>query len=156
MARYDHSKLNKIIDGQNGRSISPKYDFRDFWKRTTDSQLSFIEKLIRDLDEHGIEHSHITADPKTDWHRYSTHARSVISALVRLKINNKIDSDLIRVFFNLVKDPEGKKYEYATVRWRACPKGYSYIGELRREVMLKDEFNSWSAKDRLQEFKSVS
>ena len=153
-SKIDHDKLCRVIKGRNGRDIEPHFNKRNFInKPSTKTQVEYIEDMCKTLEEHGIAYKYITEDPKWKWKVYQNDARFIIRCLQTIKRNNGLFSDVVTIHYNLVKDSDGKRYEYLTKRIDGRPKGYTLIGELKRERVQEDEFNSWPIEKRLREFK---
>lgn len=156
MAKLDHDKLCNKIKGRTGREISPFYDRCQTHPRTTPEMIKFIEDLCKRLDNHGVPYQFVFDEKHMNWKFYQEEAKQIIHALKTISYDNGINNENIRIYHYLVKGPNGKKYVYTTQHYRGRPKGFEMLGELKRESIRKDDFDTWPKEKRLQEFKSVS
>lgn len=153
--QLDHERINRTIKGKNGTNQTPFYERNQRHPRTTPKMIKYIEDMCKTLDEHGVTYQYIFDDPGLNWKFYREDAGKIIRSLKTILNNNGIVNERIRVFFNLVKDSHGKKYVYATHRFAAHPKGFEFVGMLRKETVLKDEFYFWPKEKILQEYNGV-
>ena len=145
----DHERLNRKLMGYEGFESSPYFNFRKNYKRSSPKQVDYIERLQKELMSAGIDCRRIVEDPYYNWRIYSMDAVTVIRELVKLRAEHDIHTGRVRVYYNLCKDQDGRRYHYATKRWHAVPKGFTLIGELRYETIDGSEFKKWPMEKKL-------
>lgn len=151
----NHDKINRRIKGLEGINQKPLYKRNQKHLKTTPKMIKYIEGMCETLEKHGVPYKYIFDEPEMNWKYYREDAAKIINALKTILRNNEINNGNIRVYHNLVKGSDGKKYEYLTHSFKGRPKGFKLLGVLRYESIPKDDFYSWTRKELLREFKGV-
>lgn len=133
----DWDKFHRSIKSAEGLAATPFYNKKD--ELPTKKQIDYIEFLLKDLSDHGIDASWCEQIAFKDWRTSSKEAWYLTRKLVWVRYSHGIRSDADVTYVNLCKNREtGEKIRYRTGKRFAAPKGYDFIGQISKEVKFPD------------------
>ena len=134
--RIDWGKWNRTMDGYYGQSVRPVYDKRVCRLPPTEKQIKFVEDIVKQLEDAGIE-ARWMIEQNRSWRLERGEINMMIKRLKAYRMEKLPNWGRGSVLYtNLVKNLRtGEKVQYKTVNRYARPKGFEFLGELSREFI---------------------